>query len=94
MEWNTALAAACRVEARGGLAACQLSYRYLNGGPTLLAEREQTLRLIVASLPEGVEMPGDVGQHLVAWARATAMTRRRPPWDLPPAWSAADSASG
>ncbi len=93
MQWETALAAAHRIEPHGELAACGLSHHYLNGGPALLAEWERTLRLTVTAIPEGAELPGELGRNLVAWAKTTAMAQRRLPWDLPPAWSASESAS-
>lgn len=87
MRWETALAAANRIEAHGGLAASQLSYHYLGGGPALLAEWERSLRLTVASIPDGDEMPRELGRDLVAWGKTTAMAQRRLAWDLPSAWS-------
>lgn len=68
------------------LAASALTYQYLNGGPTLLREREQVLRRLVSSLPEDARLSDELLRDLIAWATATAIVQRRPASDLPPAW--------
>lgn len=87
MRWEEALAAVNRIEARNKIAAYTLGYRYLTGGPALLSEREHVLRWTVFLIPEGEELPIDLGRDLFAWMTATSIAQRRLPWDLPPSWS-------
>jgi hypothetical protein len=87
MHWEEALEAANRIDVRVKQAAYELSYRYLDGGPELLAARERQLRQAVADVPADAELSVDLGRDLFAWQNATYMARRRLPWDLPPAWA-------
>jgi hypothetical protein len=91
MQWEEALAAVSRIEARSALDAHTLSYRYLFDGPALLAQRERMLRRSVSLLPEGTELPTPLSCDLFAWAKAMAMAQRRLPWDLPQSWSGTES---
>lgn len=94
MQWEEALAAANRIEARSALDAHKLSYRYLFDGPALLAERERMLRRSVSLLPEGTELPTPLCCDLYAWAKAMAMAQRRLLWDLPGSWTGVESGPG
>jgi hypothetical protein len=89
MRWEVAITTAQYISGQTRLAASALTYQYLNGGPTLLREREQHLRRVVSSLPEDARMPDELRRDLMAWVAATAIAQRRPVFDLPPTWSTA-----
>ena len=87
MRWEEALAAAKSLNGRSSLIETTLSYHYLNGGPTLLTDRERALRRVISSIPDGGALPADLCRHLVAWEHAVYIAQRRSRWDLPPSWS-------
>jgi hypothetical protein len=87
MKWDDALEAANRIDVRTKQTAYELSYRYLDNGPSFMTEREGHLRQEVAMMPSGSDLPAELGRELFAWQNAAYMAQRRLPWDLPPAWS-------
>lgn len=87
MQWEEALAAVDRLEARSALDAHDRSYRLLCAGPERLAERERMLRRSVSLLPPGTDLPVQLRCDLFAWARAVTIAQRRLPCDLPRSWS-------
>jgi hypothetical protein len=92
MQWEEALAAVNRIEARSALDAHTLSYRFLCDGPARLSEQERSLRRSVSLLPAGTDLPSSLSRDLYAWAKAIAMAQRRSQWDLPRSWTGATDA--
>lgn len=86
MRWEDALAAASQIDVPVKLAAYELSYHYLEGGPDRLDEQEQDLRRRVSQRADGAEMSLELGRDLFAWMNASYMARRRRPGELPEVW--------
>jgi hypothetical protein len=86
MAWSDALERCKRLDVATKMLAYEMSYGYLDGGPTWMASLERELRDEVRRLDDGDELPDELGKTLFAWRNASYMARHRKPSDLPESW--------
>jgi len=86
LSWGDALEHCEGLTMETKMLAYEMSYSYLDGGPTWMASLERELREEVARLDDGAPLPGELGKTLFTWKNATYMARRRSPSELPESW--------
>lgn len=86
MAWSDALERCERLALETKMLAYEMSYGYLDGGPTWMASLQRELREEVARLDAGATLPDELGKTLFAWKNADYMARHRHPSDLPESW--------